>query len=299
VKLEQLQRTMMASVTLPLTSSEDMQRQNAAGELMATVAAGFIKPNRYLSAFDRLEIYNRQYWYRVQGAFQEDFPALRAVVGAERFEALANAYLQAHPSRSFTLRNLGSKLVEWLRENPAWAGSRLALAIDVARVEWACVEAFDSAEFAPLTLAEIAGIGPDSRLGLQPHLQLLALDYPADDLVLEMHQKQRREASEAGARNEDEGASTEQRIRMRKRATWLAVHRVDYSLYYKRLTWAEYLTLSALRDGLALPEALENGFSGARISALNKVNEVRAWFTHWAELGWLCRPDAATALKEE
>ena len=294
MNLEQLQRTMLASVILPLTANEGMRERNAAGEPMEAVAGRFIRPNDRLTAFERLEIYNRQYWFRVQGAFQEDFPALRGVLGAERFEALANAYLQAHPSRSFTLRNLGSHLVDWLSANPAWAGRRIALALDVARVEWACVEAFDGAEFAPLTLAEIAGLDADSRLGLQPHLRLLALKYPADDLVLAMHQKQRREASEAGTRGEETGQTPEERIRLLRRATWLAVHRVDFSLYYKRLTRPEYRTLLAIGAGRALPEALERGFDGARISPANQIQAVRAWFTHWAELGWLCRADAGS-----
>ena len=78
------------------------------------MAESFIAPNSRLSAFERLEIYNRQYWFRVLGALAEDFPALRAVVGGSAFEALSIAYLTAHPSRSFSLRNLGLMLAEWL-----------------------------------------------------------------------------------------------------------------------------------------------------------------------------------------
>ncbi len=42
----------------------------------------FIAPNSRLTSFERLEIYNRQYWFRVLGALAEDFPALRSVIGA-------------------------------------------------------------------------------------------------------------------------------------------------------------------------------------------------------------------------
>ena len=104
---------------------------------MTEVAASFIAPNSRLTAFERLEIYNRQYWYRVLGALAEDFPALRALVGERRFEALSIAYLAEHPSRSFTLRNLGSKLPEWLAAHPEHTGRRHRLAVDLARIEWA------------------------------------------------------------------------------------------------------------------------------------------------------------------
>ena len=116
---------------------------------MAAVAESFIAPNSRLTAFERLEIYNRQYWFRVLGALAEDFPAVRSLVGARAFEALSIAYLTAHPSRSFTLRNLGSRLPEWLAANPSFAGRRHRLAVDVARIEWAFVEAFDSASTLP------------------------------------------------------------------------------------------------------------------------------------------------------
>lgn len=299
MKLEELQRTMGAAVMQPLTSDEEMQPRDTtgrwSGRSMDEVASEFIAPNNRLTAFERLEIYNRQYWFRLQSAFAEDFPGLRAVVGAERFEALMNAYLAAHPSRSFTLRNLGSRLHEWLLRNPAYAGRRHVLALDVVRVEWACIEAFDNGEFAPLSVAEVSAVGAESRLSLQPHVQLLALDYPADELVLDMHQHQRRESSEAGTRPELQEDESYEPIRLRKRPTWLAVHRADLSLYYKRLSRAEYLTLCALRDGHTLAEALEAGFAGSKLNIGAQLNQVRTWFSNWAELGWICKPADTSA----
>jgi len=291
--LEQMQRTMGAAVMQPLTPEEQMQQRDTTGRFsgraMAEVAGEFIRPNSRLTSFERLEIYNRQYWFRLQSAFHEDFPGLRAVVGAERFESLMNAYLAAHPSRSFTLRNLGSKLLEWLTQNPQFAGSRLALALDVIRVEWACIEAFDNAELPPLSAEDIATLGGDSHLALQPHVQLLALDYPADDLVLDMHQKQRRESSEAGTRAENFGDAPYKPLRLRKLHTWLAIHRADLSLYYKRLSRPEFQMLSALRDGRTLAESLDAGFAGSRLSANTRLKLVREWFAHWSELGWICK----------
>jgi len=293
--LEQLQREMGAAVMQPLTADEQMQPNDTTGRWtgrpMGSIAETFIRPNNRLTAFERLEIYNRQYWFRLQSAFHEDFPGLLSVVGAERFEALMNAYLTAHPSRSFTLRNLGHKLCEWLSQNPQYAGKKLALALDVVRVEWACIEAFDNAELPPLTLAEVAALGGDSRLGLQPYVQLLALSYPADDLVLDMHRKQKRESSEAGTRGETFDNDWKP-LRLTKRATWIAVHRADMSLYYKRLSREEFQTLAALQHGLSVSDSLDAGFVGSRASAASRLRLVGQWFANWAELGWICSPGA-------
>jgi hypothetical protein len=288
MNLETLQRAMAAAVMQPLTADEAMREQAADGRAMTEVAASFIAPNSRLTAFERLEIYNRQYWFRILGALAEDFPALRAVVGSARFEALSIAYLTEHPSRSFTLRNLGSKLAEWLTAHPEFTGRRPALAVDVARIEWAFVEAFDSADRTPLTLPQIAALDGASRLALQPHLQLMALNYPADNLVLSLHDREKRQSSEAGVRHQDESEPAAKLPRLRRRPTWLAAHRVDFSVYYRRLQREEFLTLAALREGRPLGEALEDAFAASRVPGTRRALSVQAWFRNWAELGWIC-----------
>ena len=108
--LLELQRKMSAAVMQPLTRTDTMQQKTRDGRSMKKEAAAFIKPNDRLTSFERLEIYNRQYWFRIISAFAEDFPGLAAVVGQAPFEKLTRAYLADCPSQSFTLRNLGSRL---------------------------------------------------------------------------------------------------------------------------------------------------------------------------------------------
>jgi hypothetical protein len=292
MNLEAIQREMAAAVIRPLTAQDTMREKAVDGRAMTDVAASFIAPNTRLNPFERLEIYNRQYWFRVLGSLAEDFPALRAVVGDKRFDALSIAYLTEHPSRSFTLRNLGSKLAEWLGAHPEFTGRRHALAIDVARIEWAFVEAFDSPDRAPLTLGEIAALGVASRLALQPHLRLMALEYAADDLVLGLHQREKRQTSEAGVEHEEEAVAPMKMPKLRRRATWLAAHRVDLSVYYRRLDREEFLTLEALRQGSPLGEALEGAFARSAIPETRRARRVQEWFGTWAELGWICAPEA-------
>ncbi|HEY1983866.1 MAG TPA: DNA-binding domain-containing protein [Terracidiphilus sp.] len=291
MSLEELQRAMAAAVMMPLTAEEDMRAEAPDGRAMTDVAASFIAPNSRLNPFERLEIYNRQYWYRVMGALAEDFPALRAVVGGSTFNALSIAYLSEHPNKSFTLRNLGSNLVEWLGTHPGRAGRRHELAVDVARLEWAFVEAFDNAERTPLTLEEIATLDGESRLALQPHVRLLELTYPADDLAVALHSQEKRQTSEAGVKHEEDADVPARLPRLRRRRTWLAAHRVDFHVYYRRMEREEFRTLSALRDGMALVEALDAGFADSRVAVSRRPECVRGWFATWAELGWICAPD--------
>lgn len=291
MSLEQIQREMASAVMTPLTPEEDMRREAADGRSMERIAASFIAPNSRLSSFERLEIYNRQYWYRILGALAEDFPALRTVIGSRAFDAMSVAYLSAHPSRSFTLRNLGSHLAEWLTRNTHFAARRADLAVDVARIEWAFVEAFDGAEHEPLTLEQIATLDGGSHLALQPHLQLVELNYPVDDLVLNLHKHEKRQTTEAGVKHEDDDHAPAKLPPIRRKPTWLAAHRVDYSVYYLRLKRGEFHTLRDIRAGRPLAEAIEAGVTTARVPAARRPQLVREWFTAWAELGWICAPD--------
>jgi hypothetical protein len=298
MSLADLQRQMAAAIMMPLTPDEDMRAQAPDGRAMTAVAASFIAPNSRLSPFERLEIYNRQYWFRVLEALADDFPVLRAVVGSIAFHDLSIEYLSAHPSRSFSLRNLGSKLPEWLADHPQWAGRRQRLALDVVRIEWAFVEAFDNAQRTPLTLDQIATLDGGSRLGLQPHLQLLALDYAADDIVLALRKEQTRNTSEAGVKHEEDEEPPAKLPRLRRRPTWVAAHRLDNAVYYRRLEREEFQALSALREGRSLLEALEAGFHDSRKPDVRRPALVRSWFGHWAELGWICAPELDSLLKD-
>ncbi|MGC0775004.1 MAG: DNA-binding domain-containing protein [Candidatus Acidiferrum sp.] len=293
MKLMQLQRTMARAVMQPLTSSERMQRRAPGGGSMKRYASRFIKPNDRLTSFERLEIYNRQYWFRVLSALGEDFPGLRAVLGERRFDAMAQAYLIANPSRSFTLRDLGSSMESWLRKKTKWAGKNQALALDIARLEWADIEAFDGKAEPPLRPQDLSSAdGAKLKLTLQPYVRLLSFRYPVDDLLLEV-------------RKEDEDTDfasntfTEHRKHKRVRAVaklkpaeiFLAVHRIDYSVYFRRLEQEEFAILTALREGKTLAAAVALGFRKSAIAAEERPAQVQTWFQTWAALGWFCRPE--------
>lgn len=295
MKLQALQRTMARAVMHPLTRSERMQQTAPDGKPMRSYAARFIKPNDRLTSFERLEIYNRQYWFRVLSSMLEDFPGLRAVLGHRRFEEMCKAYITDCPSRSFTLRNLGARLESWLRKHPKWAGAKQELALDITRLEWADIEAFDGKEEPALRPEDLRSTAADAnlQLKLQPCVQLLSLKYPVDDLLLEVRE---------GDEDTDFASNAFQEKRKRKRvqavaklkpqAIFLAVHRIDYSVYFRRIEREEFGILKALREGKPLGEAIERGLRGTAVPPDERATSVQQWFRNWATLGWFCKPTA-------
>jgi hypothetical protein len=291
MKLLALQRRMAAAVMTPLTPGERMRSKSAIGRSMGTEAAGIIKPNDRLTSFERLEIYNRQYWFRILSGFAEDFPGLRAVVGARRFDAIAKAYLTDCPSESFTLRNLGSRLEGWLRKHPAMAGKRADLAIDMARLEWADIDAFDGLAEETLKQEDLAAANAATlRLKLQPYIHLLDVRYPVDDLLLEA----RKHAEEFDIAS---NAFSERQKRKRGKAAanvkageiFIAVHRQDEEVYFRRLDREEFAILAAIRAGKPLQKAIDAAWKGSAIPPEDRPSQVQHWFQTWSSLGWFCR----------
>jgi hypothetical protein len=297
MSLLSLQRTMAKAVMQPLTPSEHMSSHAPNGEPMARHAATFIKPNDRLTSFERLEIYNRQYWWRLMASLTEDFPGLQAILGNRRFEALCKAYLTEHPSRSFTLRNLGRELEPWLRKNPQWAGSRQAMALDMLRLEWADIDAFDGAAFEPLKSQDVAkSAGAKLRLSLQPYLHLLKLNYPVDSLVLEIKKfNDDTEFLSNAFRERRKRKRVSAVARLKPKTIFLAVHRVDYSVYFRRMSAEEYALLVALRKGKTLEQAIAATFFKHSKTLAADLEQVTAWFQNWSNLGWFCVPSQKPA----
>ena len=294
MKLAALQRTMARAVMQPLTQAERMQSTAPGGKSMRGYAARFIKPNERLTSFERLEIYNRQYWFRLLSSMIEDFPGLRAVLGDRRFEAMSKAYLVDCPSQSFTLRNLGGRLEGWLRKHPKWAAARQQLAIDITRLEWADIEAFDGAAKPALRPEELAAeASAELRLQLQPYVRLLDLHYPVDDLLLEVRKEDEDTDFASNAFQEKHKRKRVQAVAKLKAAEiLLAVHRMDDSVYFRRIERGEFQILRALEQGKPLGKAIEVAFRKSPVPVEERPGMVRQWFQNWAALGWFCGPAA-------
>jgi hypothetical protein len=289
-----LQRSMASAIFRPLTPAWRMQTSLPDGNKMHAVATEFIKPNDRLSSFERLEIYNRQYWFRLLDCLYEDYPGLLAVLGERRFLRCVRAYLARYPSDSFALRDLGSRLEQFLREEPHWSGPHQALALDMVLFEWAQVVAFDAPSKTPITTDQILDTPSDKlHLSLQPYLSLLQLDYAVDDFVIALKQRAtdglRGEASNAFD-SAPKAVQRKQRIRLPARTpTYLAVHRHENRLYFKRLEAEAFAILTALSRGVSVADACMEVISSSDESEVDWAPKIQAWFQNWAALGWLCR----------
>lgn len=284
--LRTLQRLMTATIIQPLQGPTDaLPKRWRDGRAMAEVAAEFIKPNDRLTALERLQIYARCYWYRMIQAVYDDCPGLVALLGEKKFIKLTEAFLAKYPSRSHSLRNVGERLPQFIREAPRLTAPDTKLAFDIARFEWAQTVAFDGEKKPVLSRDEIADAPPTKlKLALQPYLSLLTLDWPIDDYIIAV---KKRDALRADASNavdhRPRDTKTKRVPRPKRRRVHVVVHRYEGRLYYKRVEPAFFRTLAALHAGRTLAQAI--GTAGRGVTA----EQVQGWFATAMELGWFCR----------
>lgn len=137
--LESTQRWMMAAITAPGGLPQGLQRAHEAcgwdiGDVVAAPAG--------ISPQGRLDIYAQGYWLRLFACLKADYPALQRLLGETLFEFFARAYLDRHPSQSFSLYDLGGQFPQFLRRSQSSAAKaagegKLNLPIDLARIEQA------------------------------------------------------------------------------------------------------------------------------------------------------------------
>jgi len=149
------------------------------GEPAARALEQSVSSDTRSSAVERLDVYANAYFYRIRDCLESDFGALRAVLGADRFHNLATGYLIEFPPRHPSLRFVGDRIAEFIDGHSEVGPEWLA---DLARLEWAIVEAFDAADANVVSRDELAAIDPvdwaELRFAFQPALTRLDLGFP-------------------------------------------------------------------------------------------------------------------------
>ncbi len=279
MSLPNTQRWFASIVMRPLTDDNRMQIIGEDGRELADIDS-IIAPNDKLSAFERLEVYNRQYWFRLFETLDMDFPALTKLLGSGRFRELAEGYLSTHPSTSYTLRNLGNRMVEFLEANLQFAGEYPEAAIDTAKLEWAYVEAFDAAELPPAKPDEFAAAGEQAKLRLQPHIQFVELRTAVDEFTAKAH------GQEFARRDKQYRRFGKDRFKPLAETFTVAVYRKDDQVAQLPLDAEAVILLKEIAARKPLGEALETAFINSSAAPEDIAPRVQQWFAVWSGLQW-------------
>ena len=158
----------------------------------------------------------------------------------------------------------------------------------MVRLEWAEIEAFDEAARPRLTEADLPALGPDPHFQLQPHIRLLDLNYPVDDLLIRVRSELEETDIVSNAVTERTHSRSRRRRLPKAERIFLAVHRADNTVYFKRIDQEAFTILTSLRDGMSLSSAVDEvDWSGRNIE--EAMADVQKWFAYWSAAGWFCK----------
>ena len=172
------------------------------------------------------------------------YPAVRALVGPEFFEAAAHEFIAAHPPVSACLNDYGAEFPEFLAAfAPAASVGYLA---DVARLEWAVTRALHAADAPAIELDALsrldAALMPHVCFVAHPSVSVLTLASPADAIW-------------RAVLAEDDAAMAA--LDVTAGPVWLLIERTPVGVQVRRLCAANAAFMVRLCAGESLQSALE------------------------------------------
>ncbi|MCB1111676.1 MAG: putative DNA-binding domain-containing protein [Chlamydiales bacterium] len=179
--LLQIQNWFADVITQPIDQESRINPIAPSGITIEKEAPKFIVPSPTLQPWQRIQIYNQQYWWRLLGVLQDTYALTVRLFGYREFnEKIAIPYLVKHPPHHWSLDALGDHLPEWVHD--AYHENDKPLISEAVAIDHAFNHAFTAAEYTPINRLSVTKQSDFSELlnqkvFLQPHLHLFKLTY--------------------------------------------------------------------------------------------------------------------------
>lgn len=263
-ELPRLQRWMQEVIVHPGSVEEAIASDRATHEIAGDRLQEVVLPSLSMTSAERIGVYHGMYLMRMREALEADYPVIRYHLGDHQFIHLVREYVQRYPSTSYTLNRLGDNLPQFFLDRPEWP--QALVLHDLSRLELAMTEVFDEQESPVLGTDEIEAVPPENweaaRLRPIAAFRLLAFKHAVIPHLVAYH--------------EDRPSPSP-----RRRATWVALYRRDYSVRRLELSRAEHDLLRGVVDGAPLGEAL----MAAASSSPRQQAKIFRWFRTWISEG--------------
>jgi len=233
-------------------------------------ASEVILPSKTLRPEQRVGIYVDAYLARLVEALHDDFPAVTRFLGHRAFHEMARAYLEKHPSRSWSLNPLGRKLPQFLAGKVRMSKREAARAM--ATVEVAMAEVFDEIAVKPLGPSDFAALDPmkfvAARLDFVPTFRLVEVDYAVNPYIDAVRQER------------------EQMPALKKKKSWIAVYRKEFKVWRLDLRETAFATLSELKRGKTVSAAVATAARLWKRKPEELPAQLQQWFGEWSSEGF-------------
>ena len=241
------------------------------GQIQGATPEYLINESSRLTAARHLNIYRQSYIARLRECMKNQFSALAYALGEELFQMFADQYLDAYPSGSYTLNDLGRRFPDFLEATRPDAGQEekelwIDFIIELAQFEYTLSLIFDEhsdEEIKPATEAT-----PDETLKLAPLCRLFHHRYPICRYYLDVTRKKKPELPF----EED---------------SYSVVARNNYRLSLLEIKPAQYYFLEILAKGDSIAKAKEYFVNNYGFDAKRLDNAWKRWRKSFITAGFL------------
>ncbi len=238
---------------------------------LSAEAEAFLRGHASMNAFDRAQVYNRQYWFRLISVMQLDYDCTLHVMGLHRYNPWVIRYLDKHKPDSPYLNDLDAHFEAFLRAE-YWESDR-DLVLEAVVFDRAFARAFEGGLGHRLLPAALAGADLMALpLRLAPHVTCLALTHDWSEY-----------------RRSVLGDTSLERVvdLPPSRAFSVVVYREEITLYEKEVAPAACALLQSLREPGTLPEVIDRlpDLPAAEMQELE--SHLTEWFADFVARGWV------------
>lgn len=220
-------------------------------------------------------VYRNAYTLRLVEVLSSDYELLKAYMGCDAFDLMTRTYILHNPSGTPNARWYGSKLPAFLRSHSPY--KEKAELAELAALENALNDVFDSADAPQLTLKDLAALAPEDWAGLSftPHPAVRRLDFKTNSAEIWTTLKE-----ETAPPLVHFGAETQQ----------LLVFRPDAQAMFRPLSSEEAMMWDEAAKGVRFSVLCEMlGMFGQDEAPARAAAHLKTWI----ESGLLAKPSAA------
>lgn len=131
-----------------------------------------------------LDVYRNNYRGNLRGALVLVYPVIEQIVGEAFFGMMSRKYIESHPSLSGNLHDYGEGLSAFLEAFPP--AQSLEYLPDLAKLEWACHQAYFARDVEFMDIALLAEISPEDhphiRFSINPFCKVVRSPFPIADI---------------------------------------------------------------------------------------------------------------------
>lgn len=200
-----------------------------------------VVPEGKASIDTRLAIYRNAYYLRLIDILGMDYGVLKTIVGPDTFKQLAVNYINAHPSKSYSIRAFGRNFPQHLTtetEIPAYLA-------EMANFEWELTAVLEAKDAPHVTIEEMSQVPPDAwatlKFELHPSVKFMDFQYNIPEIWKLVR--------------EDEQA-TPNPIQSETKQHWL-LWRFNLESYFAPLNTEQLFMLQAIQAGKNFGEICE------------------------------------------